>query len=87
MKGELAYIADIVRSKEAVAAGDALLNALRSTFSLTFAQLLVFSADGHLLVSHDGLGETNWPVMDFGAPFAHVLQSGEEKILSADELI
>lgn len=87
MKGELAYIADIVRSKEAVAAGDALLNALRSTFSLTFAQLLVFSADGHLLVSHDGLGETNWPVMDFGAPFAHVLQSGKEKILSADELI
>ncbi|MBE3756822.1 sigma 54-interacting transcriptional regulator [Vibrio parahaemolyticus] len=86
MKKELEFVADIVRSKTRVQAGDALLSVFRASFSLSFAQLLVFSTDGQTLMSHDGRSNMTWSVMDFDAPFAHVLQSGEEKLLSFDDL-
>lgn len=80
MKDGLAYIADMVRSRDASQTGEALLNALRSSLSLRLAQLLVFSVDGHSMISLDGYDEEHWSLMDFSAPFAHVLQSGKKKI-------
>ncbi|NMT19498.1 hypothetical protein HKA99_34660, partial [Vibrio parahaemolyticus] len=53
MKDGLAYIADMVRSRDASQAGEALLNALKSSLSLRLAQLLVFSVDGQSMVSLD----------------------------------
>ncbi|WP_455291923.1 sigma-54 interaction domain-containing protein [Vibrio parahaemolyticus] len=86
MKDGLAYIADMVRSRDASQVGEALLNALRSSLSLRLAQLLVFSVDGQSMVSHDGHDEVHWSVMDFSSPFAHVLQSGEKKLLRAEDV-
>ncbi|EGQ7810710.1 AAA domain-containing protein [Vibrio parahaemolyticus] len=86
MEKELEFVADIVRSKTRVQAGDALLRAFRTSFSLSFAQLLVFSADGQTLIPHDDHSDVAWSVMDFDVPFAHVLQSGKGKLLSVDEL-
>ncbi|MCG9702710.1 sigma-54 dependent transcriptional regulator [Vibrio natriegens] len=86
MENGLAHVTNIVRSRELNQAGEALLNAMKAELPLSFAQLLVFSPEGHKLHAYDGKVAYHWLVHDFDVPFAHVIQSKQMTLLSADQL-
>ncbi|ALR91671.1 sigma-54 interaction domain-containing protein [Vibrio alginolyticus] len=86
MENGLAHVTNIVRSRELNQAGEALLNAMKAELPLSFAQLLVFSPEGHKLHAHDGKVAYHWLVHDFDVPFAHAIQSKQMTLLSAEQL-
>ncbi len=86
MENGLAHVTSIVRSRDLNQAGEALLNAMKAELPLSFAQLLVFSPEGHKLHAYDGKVAYHWLVHDFDVPFAHVIQSKQMTLLSADQL-
>ncbi len=60
---------------------------LKNDFQVNRSVLVAVTPDGRQLVTVNHDLQLSWDVADFNSPFAHVLHDGEQKVISAEQLI
>ncbi|RQW65080.1 sigma-54 interaction domain-containing protein [Vibrio viridaestus] len=86
MNNWLACATDLVLVRKTNELMTLFVSIIQRELGLTTCELLVPSADGRTLISHDGQSGYSWSVTDFDCPFAHVLQSARSMTIPSDEV-